>query len=49
VLEQTRIKTRWFALDLSIELAGAELRETALVDGLLAPAKLVRRAYGDPS
>jgi general secretion pathway protein K len=49
VLEQTRVKTRWFALDLSIELAGAELRETALVDGLVAPARLVRRAYGDPS
>ncbi len=49
VLEQTRVKTRWFALDLSIELAGAELRETALVDGLIAPARLVRRAYGDPS
>ncbi len=49
VVEQTRLKTRWFALDLSIELAGAELRETALVDAVIAPARLVRRAYGDPS
>jgi general secretion pathway protein K len=49
ILAQTQIKTRWFSLDLSIELAGAELRETALLDAALAPAKLVRRAYGDPS
>ena len=49
ILAQTQVKTRWFALDLSIELAGAELRETALVDALLAPARLVRRVYGDPA
>jgi general secretion pathway protein K len=49
ILAQTQVKTRWFALDLSIQLAGAELRETALVDALLAPARLVRRAYGDPA
>jgi general secretion pathway protein K len=49
VLQQTKVKTRWFTLDLSIALAGAELRETALVDGLIAPARLVRRVYGDPA
>lgn len=49
IFAQTQLKTRWFALDLSIELAGAELRETALVDALIAPVKLVRRAYGDPA
>jgi general secretion pathway protein K len=46
---QTQVKTRWFALDFSVALAGAEMRETALVDAALRPAKLVRRAYGDPA
>jgi general secretion pathway protein K len=46
---QVKMKTRWFSLDLSIMLAGAELRETALVDAVLPPAKLVRRSYGDPA
>ena len=46
---QVTMKTRWFALDLSVTLAGAELRETALIDAGLAPARLVRRAYGDPA
>ncbi len=49
VIGQTQIKTRWFVLDLSVDLSGAELRETALIDGERAPARLVRRAYGDPS
>ncbi len=46
---QVQMKTRWFALDLSVLLAGAELRETALIDAGLPPARLVRRAYGDPT
>ena len=46
-LAQTRIKSRWFALDLTVELAGAELRETGLVDAGSVPARLVRRSYGD--
>ncbi|MFM9852386.1 MAG: type II secretion system minor pseudopilin GspK [Sphingomonadaceae bacterium] len=46
---QVQTRTRWFALDLSIALAGSELRETALVDAEEAPARLVRRAYGDPA
>lgn len=49
VQAQVKTKTRWFALDLSVLLAGAELRETALIDAGLAPARLVRRAYGDPA
>lgn len=49
VIGQTQIKTRWFELDLSVDLAGAELRETALIDGGRVPVRLVRRAYGDPA
>lgn len=48
-LAQTRTKSRWFALDLSVELAGAELRQTGLVDAATVPARLVRRSYGDPT
>ena len=49
VQAQAQMKTRWFALDFSVALAGAEMRETALVDAGLPPAKLVRRSYGDPA
>ena len=49
VFAQPQLKTRWFVVDLNIELAGAELREIALIDGALAPARLVHRTYGDPS
>jgi general secretion pathway protein K len=45
---QTVVKTRWFAVDLSVALAGAELRERALIDAGAHPVKLVRRIYGDP-
>ncbi len=46
---QTVVKTRWFAIDLTVAIAGAELRERALIDGGAQPAKLVRRIYGDPA
>ena len=49
VIAQTKLNTRWFALDISIELGSAELQETALIDGALAPARLVSRQWGDPS
>jgi general secretion pathway protein K len=48
VQAQTQVKTRWFALDMSAELAGAELRQRGLIDAGGQPAKLVRRVYGDP-
>jgi general secretion pathway protein K len=49
VFAQPQLKTRWFVVDLNIELAGAELREIALIDGALSPARLVHRTFGDPS
>lgn len=47
-LGQTQVKSRWFLLDVTVELAGAELRETALFDASSAPVRLIKRAYGDP-
>lgn len=46
VQNQPRLKTRWFALDLDVELGGAQLSETALIDGGLSPARLVLRRWG---
>jgi general secretion pathway protein K len=46
VLTQPQLRTRWFALDLRVELQGAELIETALVDARIAPARVVVRRWG---
>jgi general secretion pathway protein K len=43
---QPQLRTRWFALDLRVELQGAELDETALVDARIAPARVVVRRWG---
>lgn len=43
---QPQTKTRWFALDLRIDLQGAELAETALVDARIAPARVIARQWG---
>jgi general secretion pathway protein K len=45
---QTKVKTIWFGLETNVTLAGAEHRGTALIDAAKPPAKIVRRAYGDP-
>ena len=49
VQQQTGLKTRWFKLQIMVELAGAELEQHDLIDAALRPAKLVRRSYGEPS
>lgn len=49
VQNQTRLTTRWFALDITIELGSAELQETALIDAGMRPARLVSRQWGEPS
>jgi general secretion pathway protein K len=46
VLTQPQLRTRWFALDLRVELQGAELIETALVDARIPPARVVVRRWG---
>jgi general secretion pathway protein K len=43
---QPQLRTRWFAADLTIELRGAELAETALVDARIAPARVTVRRWG---
>lgn len=48
-VNQTRLRTDWFSLDVNIELGGAELRETALIHVLHDKARLVSRQWGDPS
>jgi general secretion pathway protein K len=46
VQSQPQLRTRWFTLDLKVELQGAELRETALVDARLSPARIAVRRWG---
>jgi general secretion pathway protein K len=43
---QPQLRTRWFALDLRIELPGAQLVETALIDARIAPARVAVRRWG---
>lgn len=47
--QQTTVKTDWFALAIDVELGGAELQETALIEASTTPARLVSRQWGDPS
>lgn len=49
VIGQTKLRTEWFALDIMVELGGAELEETALIDSTREPARLVSRQWGDPT
>lgn len=44
---QTGVKTRWFTLRLKVRLGDSEVDETALIDAGLAPAKLLRRSWGE--
>ncbi|MES2755715.1 MAG: type II secretion system minor pseudopilin GspK [Pseudomonadota bacterium] len=44
---QTVVKTRWFNVATTIELAGATAQETALFDAKATPARLVRRTWGE--
>jgi general secretion pathway protein K len=44
---QPQLRTRWFKLDLRIELQGAELSETALIDARISPARVAVRRWGN--
>lgn len=46
---QTAVTTQWFALQIDISLGGTQLTETALIDARRPPARIVSRAWGDPS
>jgi general secretion pathway protein K len=45
VLEQVQVRTRWFALDLKLQVGDVELHETALIDAARAPARVVARRW----
>jgi general secretion pathway protein K len=47
VQSQPQLRTRWFTLDLAVELQGAALTETALVDARIAPSRVVVRRWGN--
>lgn len=46
---QTKLTSRWFEVDLRADLGGTDVSETALFDAENAPARLVRRRWGDES
>jgi general secretion pathway protein K len=46
VQNQPQLKTRWFSVDLTVELAGAELVQTSLVDADEPPSRIVMRRWG---
>jgi general secretion pathway protein K len=46
-LPQLRTQTSWFRLEMMAELGDTRMREVALVDGRITPARVVRRSYGD--
>jgi general secretion pathway protein K len=45
-MSQVQLKTQWFAIDLNVTFAGAEVTETALVDARRERARLVLRRWG---
>jgi len=47
LLSDIDIKTRWFTLDLDVTLDGAQVRERALIDGGIAPSRVVMRRWGE--
>lgn len=47
VQAQTKLTTRWFRVEITVELGGAEVTEIALMDAQATPARLVRRQWGE--
>jgi general secretion pathway protein K len=45
--QQVQLRTRWFALDIRVELGTAQIEEQALIDARLLPARIVRRSWGE--
>ncbi|MEP3226428.1 MAG: type II secretion system minor pseudopilin GspK [Parasphingorhabdus sp.] len=44
---QVKLKTRWFRLDVAVEMQSALVEERALIDAARRPARLVHRQRGD--
>ena len=49
VTGQAKLTSRWFAVDLRVDLGGTDVIETALFDAENTPALLIRRRWGDDS
>ena len=45
--DEIAVRTRWFTLELDVTLDGAQVKETALIDGGIAPSRVVARAWGN--
>ncbi|CAN5350848.1 type II secretion system minor pseudopilin GspK [soil metagenome] len=45
--QQVKLLTRWFRVDIQVDLGGTDVMETALIDAQTAPARLVRRQWGE--
>ena len=43
---QAQLRTTWFALDMNVDVAGAQLIETALIDARIPPARVAVRRWG---
>ncbi|WP_340317689.1 type II secretion system minor pseudopilin GspK [Rhizorhabdus argentea] len=45
--EEIAVRSRWFTLELDVALDGAQVKEVALIDGGIAPSRVVSRAWGN--
>jgi general secretion pathway protein K len=45
--DEIAVRTRWFTLELDVALDGAQVKEAALIDGGIAPSRVVARAWGN--
>ena len=45
--DEIAVRTRWFTLDLDVTLDGAQVKEVAVIDGGIAPSRVVSRAWGN--
>jgi len=47
VMEQPQLRTRYFALDMTVAVGDSTLRETALIDAATVPSRLVLRRWSE--
>lgn len=47
-VSQTKLTSRWFKLEINVEIAGVEVGQIALLDAQETPARLVYRHWSDP-
>lgn len=45
--DEIAVRSRWFTLELDVTLDGAQVKETALIDGGIAPSRVVSRVWGN--